>query len=99
MWVEERSNGKFKFCERYTDYLTGKVKRVSVIMDKNTAQTRKIAQRTLEQKIQDGDSNHAYADRHRGYLPERAFPVPEQGQGNADAESKIVYAETPGAGR
>ena len=50
MWVEERSNGKFKFCERYTDYLTGKVKRVSVIMDKNTAQTRKIAQRTLEQK-------------------------------------------------
>ncbi|MFR8313822.1 MAG: hypothetical protein ACLVBP_16535 [Ruminococcus sp.] len=51
MWVEERSNGKFKFCERYTDYLTGKVKRVSVIMDKNTAQTRKIAQRTLEQKI------------------------------------------------
>ncbi len=53
MWVEERPNGKFKFCERYTDYLTGNVKRVSVIMDKNTAQTRKIAQRTLEQKIQD----------------------------------------------
>lgn len=63
MWVEERSNGKFKFCERYTDYLTGKVKRVSVIMDKNTAQTRKIAQRTLEQKIQDAMTvkpNHQY---------------------------------------
>ena len=53
MWVEERANGKFKFCERYTDYLTGNTKRVSVIMDKNTAQSRKIAQRALEQKIQD----------------------------------------------
>ncbi len=34
MWVEELSNGKFKFVERYTDYMTGKVKRVSVTMDK-----------------------------------------------------------------
>lgn len=53
MWVEESKNGKFKFCERYTDYLTGKVKRVTVTMDKNTAQTRKIAQKALEQKIQE----------------------------------------------
>lgn len=53
MWVEERPNGKFKFCERYTDYLTGDIKRVSVFMDKNTTQTRKLAQRILEQKIQD----------------------------------------------
>ena len=49
MWVEESKNGKFKFCERYTDYLTGKIKRATVTMDKNTAQTRKIAQKALEQ--------------------------------------------------
>ena len=53
MWVEESKNGKFKFCERYTDYLTGKIKRVTVTMDKNTAQTRKSAQKALEQKIQE----------------------------------------------
>ena len=34
-------NGKYNFVERYTDFLTGKKKRVSVVMDKNTAQTRK----------------------------------------------------------
>ena len=52
MWVEESKNGKLKFCERYEDYLTGKTKRVSITMDKNTAQTRKTAQKTLELKIQ-----------------------------------------------
>ena len=35
MWVEESKNGKFKFCERYEDYMTGKTKRVSITMDKN----------------------------------------------------------------
>ena len=52
MWVEESKNGKFKFCERYEDYLTGKTKRVSITMDKNTPQSRKTAQKTLELKIQ-----------------------------------------------
>lgn len=51
MWVEKRKNGTYKFVERYTDYMTGKVKRVSVNLDKNTAQTRKLAQRTLNEKI------------------------------------------------
>jgi integrase len=52
MWTEKLSNGKFKFCERYTDYMTGKTKKVSVTMDKNTIQTRKTALATLNQKIQ-----------------------------------------------
>lgn len=52
MWTEKLSNGKFKFCERYTDYMTGKTKKVSVTMDKNTVQTRKTALATLNQKIQ-----------------------------------------------
>lgn len=50
MWVEKR-NGKFKFTERYEDYFTGQEKRVSVTMDKNTAQSRKLAQQTLNAKI------------------------------------------------
>lgn len=51
MWVEEQKNGKAKFIERYEDYLTGTVKRVSVVLDKNTAQTRKLAQSVLDEKI------------------------------------------------
>lgn len=38
MWIEETKNGKYKAVERYTDYLTGKQKKVSVTMEKNTAQ-------------------------------------------------------------
>lgn len=52
MWVEETKNGKYKFIERYDDYLTGKSKRVSVTMEKNTPQTRKAAQRALDAKIE-----------------------------------------------
>lgn len=51
MWVEETKNGKFKMVERYTDYMTGKVKKVSVAMEKNTAQSRKAAAKTLDEKI------------------------------------------------
>lgn len=52
MWVEKLDNGKYKMIERYEDYLTGKLKRVSLTMEKNTAQTRKIAQKTLNEKIE-----------------------------------------------
>ena len=51
MWVEEIQNGKFKFCERYKEPLSGKQKRVSVTMLKNTPQTRKQAQVILQGKI------------------------------------------------
>ena len=51
MWIEETKNGKFKAVERYEDYLTGKTKRVSVTIEKNTAQSRKMAQAALNDKI------------------------------------------------
>ena len=51
MWIEETKNGKYKFCERYTDYVTGKKKRVSVTMDKNTPKNRKLALDMLNKKI------------------------------------------------
>lgn len=58
MWIEETKNGKFKFVERYTDYLTGQKKRVSVTLDKNTAQSRKLAQRTLNEMISNASVQH-----------------------------------------
>ena len=53
MWIEKLENGKFKAVERYEDYLTGKQKRVSVNMNKNTPQERKKAQDALNQKIKE----------------------------------------------
>ena len=52
MWAEELESGKIKFVERYTNPLTGKYGRVSVVMEKNTASTRKVALEALNAKIQ-----------------------------------------------
>lgn len=51
MWSEIRCNGKVKFSERYENPLTGKLQKVSVTLDKDTAATRKQAQSVLNDKI------------------------------------------------
>lgn len=51
MWIEETKNGKFKFVERYTDYITGKQKKISVTLDKNTPKNRKLALDMLKDKM------------------------------------------------
>lgn len=50
MWVEKVKKG-YKFIERYKDPLTGRYKRVSIVLDKNTRQSQKQAQETLYEKI------------------------------------------------
>lgn len=50
MWVEQLPNGKFRMAERYTDPLTGKKKKISVTMDKNTSASRKMAMQILNEK-------------------------------------------------
>lgn len=56
MWTERRGN-KYLLIERYTDPATGLQKRISVSMDKNTTQSRKVAQEALQRKI-DGMKEH-----------------------------------------
>ena len=56
MWIEELSSGKFKCIERYTDYITGKTKKVSVTIEKNTRTTRKAAKESLARKISEKQS-------------------------------------------
>ena len=51
MWIEKRGD-KYLAVERYTDYMTGKPKRVSVIMDKDTAQARNKARGILQAKVE-----------------------------------------------
>ena len=50
MWIEKRKD-KYLAVERYTDFLTGKQKRVSVTIDKDTKQARNKAQQILQAKI------------------------------------------------
>ena len=50
MWIEQRGD-HYIAIERYKDYLTGKTRRVSVPMEKDTQQARKRAERALQAKI------------------------------------------------
>lgn len=51
MWMEELANGKYKFFERYKDPYSEKLKKVSVTLDKKTAQARNQAATLLQEKI------------------------------------------------
>lgn len=51
MWIEELENGKYKYVERYTDYLTGKIKKVSVTLPGNDRKSNKLATQLLNDKI------------------------------------------------
>lgn len=51
MWIEKRKD-KYLAVMEYSDYMTGKKKRVSVIMDKNTQQSRNKADSILRAKIE-----------------------------------------------
>jgi len=53
MWIERMKSGRFRCVERYTDPLTGKEKKVSVSIDKNTAAARKTAGAILQARIRD----------------------------------------------
>lgn len=52
MWVEKLSNGKYRAVERYTDPMTGKERKTSVTMEKDTRVTRKAASEALRAKIE-----------------------------------------------
>lgn len=56
MWVEKTAANKYKYVERYKDPYTGKEKRVSITLDKNTKQAQKQAQEALYQKINSADT-------------------------------------------
>ena len=51
MWIEKRGD-KYLAVDRYKDYMTGKTKRVSVIIDKDTNQARNKADKILKAKIE-----------------------------------------------
>ncbi|QSE76345.1 site-specific integrase [Lactococcus taiwanensis] len=50
MWIEDLPNGKYKYCERYTD-TKGMLRKVSVTLDKNSSRAQNEASRLLYNKI------------------------------------------------
>lgn len=52
MWVKKTNSGKIRYCEGYTDYMTGKHKEVSIVYDKDTRANRKEANKILLERIQ-----------------------------------------------
>ena len=52
MWAERKDNGHVKFIERYEDPMSGKTKRVSVTLESDNRNARKLATQILEEKIQ-----------------------------------------------
>ena len=53
MWVEELSTGKFRAVERYIDPMTGKSRKTSICIDKNTRSARKAAEDILRARIEE----------------------------------------------
>lgn len=51
MWIETLPDGRFKYIERYKDVYTEKYKRKSIILNSNSKQAQKKAQKLLEEKI------------------------------------------------
>lgn len=73
MWIEELPDGRYKFIERYTDTLTNKKRRVSVILDKKSKQAEKRAYELLQDKIKvklsaSSKDNMTYGELKQEYL-------------------------------
>lgn len=52
MWIEQTTNGHYKVCERYIDPISGKTKKASITIEKDTKAARKAAQQALTAKIE-----------------------------------------------
>lgn len=52
MWIEKLPAGKYRAVERYKDPLTGQLKKISTVIDRDTRTARKEAQRILDDKIE-----------------------------------------------
>ena len=52
MWIEEQKNGKVKYCDRVKD-ISGKLRKITVTMDKKSKKNEDIAREILRTKAQD----------------------------------------------
>ena len=82
MWLEPYKD-KYRAIERYTDPMTGKQKRVSTIIEKDTKQARKAAEEVLREKItasqtESSDSNMSLEELSKLYIAHQKKTVRRQ---------------------
>ncbi|MGT2793267.1 tyrosine-type recombinase/integrase [Streptococcus pasteurianus] len=53
MWIEELSNGKYKYFERYRDPYTDNWRKTSITLDSDSNRAKKEAQKILDRKIKE----------------------------------------------
>lgn len=104
MWIEATKNGKYKACERYTDPLTGKLKKVSVTIEKDNRQTRKAAQEELAERIRQELEKSPNADITIGqlrdaYLADKKTSVRESTYWNCVSDTKNLLKVIPADAR
>lgn len=51
MYIEQLPNGKVRYGQRYRDYMTGKVKRVTITYPTDTRNNRRMAQMELDERV------------------------------------------------
>lgn len=95
MWIEELTNGKFKYNERYTDILTEKTRYVSVTLKSKSNQAKKQAQSILDQKIEEKNlkqkqSDMTFEQLYKKWLPIYKQNVKRQTYRNAISAYKVV---------
>ena len=100
MWIEATKNGKYKACERYTDPLTGKLKKVSVTIEKDNRQTRKAAQEELAERIRQAMGKSPNADVTLGqlrdaYLADKKMSVRESTYTCLESGTKALLSIIP----
>lgn len=62
MWIEELPNGKYKYVERYTDEITGRIRKVSITHTKKTKKVQEEMFLKLKERIEEKTKNPASSD-------------------------------------
>ena len=96
MWSEIQKNGTVKYCERYTDPLTEKVKKVTVTMPKASPQNRNKAARILAGKIEKAEtSSPVRSDTTLGELADayiESLRLRKRKESTVSTESNVIYS-------
>ena len=96
MWSEIQKNGTVKYCERYTDPLTEKIKKVTVTMQKASPQNRNKAARILAGKIAKAEtSSPVRSDTTLGELADDyidSLRLRKRKESTVSTESNVIYS-------
>lgn len=96
MWCEVQKNGTVKYCERYTDPLTEKIKKVTVTMQKASPQNRNKAARILAGKIEKAEtSSPVRSDTTLGELANayiESLRLRKRKESTVSTESNVIYS-------